>query len=97
MSNEHQRRVALGRWGEAKAAMLPLQCSSWLGNFANYPGNSGVLELFGTIAPIEEKRERFSVLMNPNEVSRYECLASGINDSSILPDWSNGGYSRRRG
>jgi hypothetical protein len=54
---------------------------------------------FGTIAQIQEAGERFSIPMRPEQTLRYECLSRPVEefDSSIRPEWSNGGYERRRG
>ena len=51
---------------------------------------------FGTIALIEERRERFSIPMQASQISRYLCLACEETDPAISPAWSNGGYGRRR-
>jgi hypothetical protein len=54
---------------------------------------------FGTIAQIEDAGERFSIPMRPEQVVRYECLSRPVEefDTSIHPEWSNGGYARRQG
>jgi hypothetical protein len=53
---------------------------------------------FGTIAQIEDRGERFSIPMKPEQTGRYECLSRPLEefDQSIHPEWSNGGYPRRR-
>lgn len=53
---------------------------------------------FGTIAQIEDAGERFSIPMQPQQTARYECLSRPREEvnSSILTEWSNGGYRRRR-
>jgi hypothetical protein len=53
---------------------------------------------FGTIAQIEDAGERFSIPMQPEQTARYECLSRPREefDPSILTEWSNGGYPRRR-
>jgi hypothetical protein len=53
---------------------------------------------FGTIDQIEERGERFSIPMRPEQTGRYECLSRPLEelDPSIRPEWSNGGYPRRR-
>jgi hypothetical protein len=53
---------------------------------------------FGTIVQIENAGERFSIPMKPEQTARYECLSRPREefDPSILPEWSNGGYPRRR-
>jgi hypothetical protein len=53
---------------------------------------------FGTIAQIEDRGERFSIPMRPEQTSTYECLSRPPKESdpSIRPEWSNGGYPRRR-
>jgi hypothetical protein len=53
---------------------------------------------FGTIAQIEDRGERFSIPMKPEQTARYECLSRPLEefDATIRPDWSNGGYPRRR-
>jgi hypothetical protein len=50
---------------------------------------------FGTIAEIEESKERFSIpMMKPDKTARYVRLGQENEfDSSIRPEWSNGGYS----
>jgi hypothetical protein len=54
---------------------------------------------FGTIAQIEDAGERFSIPMRLEQVARYECLSCPAEefDTSIHPEWSNGGYARRQG
>ena len=49
---------------------------------------------FGTIALLNEHRERFSVPMRVTETARYERLANEETDITIAPEWSNGGYGR---
>jgi hypothetical protein len=53
---------------------------------------------FGTIAEIEVDGERFSIPMRPEKTVQYECLSRPPEefDQSIRPEWSNGGYPRRR-
>jgi hypothetical protein len=53
---------------------------------------------FGTIAQIEDRGERFSIPMKPEQTAGYECLSRPPEefDPTIRPDWSNGGYPRRR-
>jgi Holliday junction resolvase-like predicted endonuclease len=53
---------------------------------------------FGKIDEIEERGERFSIPMTPEQTTRYECLSQPLEefDSSIRPEWSNGGYAHRR-
>jgi hypothetical protein len=53
---------------------------------------------FGTITQIEDAGERFSIPMKPEQTARYECLWRPLEefDPSIHPEWSNGGYPRRR-
>jgi len=53
---------------------------------------------FGTIDQIENAGERFSIPMRPEQTVRYECLSRPLEESdpSIRPEWSNGGYPRRR-
>jgi hypothetical protein len=53
---------------------------------------------FGTIAQIEDRGERFSIPMRPEQTSGYECLSRPPEefDRLIRPEWSNGGYPRRR-
>jgi hypothetical protein len=52
---------------------------------------------FGTITQIEESAERFSIPMKPEETRHYELLGcEGDFDPSIAPEWSNGGFRRRR-
>jgi len=53
---------------------------------------------FGTIAQIEDRGERFSIPMRPEQTSGYECLSRPREeiDRLISPEWSNGGYPRRR-
>ncbi len=53
---------------------------------------------FGTIRQIEDAGERFSIPMRPERTSEYECLSRPFEepDQSIRPEWSNGGYSRRK-
>jgi hypothetical protein len=51
---------------------------------------------FGTTALIEDCGERFSIPMSAPKTSRYECLADEETDAAIQPEWSNGGYGRRR-
>jgi hypothetical protein len=50
---------------------------------------------FGTLAQIEDRGERFSIPMKPDQTARYECIALEEVDTSIRPEWSNGGYARR--
>jgi hypothetical protein len=50
---------------------------------------------FGTIALINERKERFSIPMKPREIVRYGYERLGSEDEfdpSISPEWSNGGY-----
>jgi hypothetical protein len=50
---------------------------------------------FGTIAEIEEYGERFSIPMRPERTEKYMRLGREDEfDSSIRPEWSNGGYAR---
>jgi hypothetical protein len=52
---------------------------------------------FGTIAQIEEVKERFSIRMKPEYTIIYERLGSEDEfDPSLRPEWSNGGYLRLR-
>jgi hypothetical protein len=53
---------------------------------------------FGTIAQIEDRGERFSIPMMPEQTSVYECLSRPPEeiDRLIYLEWSNGGYLRRR-
>jgi hypothetical protein len=53
---------------------------------------------FGTIEQIEDAGERFSIPMRLEQTVRYECLSRPPEelDLSIFPEWSNGGYARRR-
>lgn len=53
---------------------------------------------FGTIEKIEDRGERFSIPMKPEQTSEYECLSQPPEESdpSIRSEWSNGGYSRRK-
>lgn len=52
---------------------------------------------FGTIAQIEEVKERFSIRMKPEYTKIYERLGSEDEfDPSLQPEWSNGGYLRLR-
>ena len=45
---------------------------------------------FGTIAEIEESKERFSIPMKPDKTARYVRLGQEDEfDSSIRPEWSN--------
>jgi hypothetical protein len=48
---------------------------------------------FGTIAQIEDFGERFSIPMKPEKTRMYECLADLEPDTSLRPEWSNGGYA----
>jgi hypothetical protein len=52
---------------------------------------------FGTIAQIEDRGERFSIPMKPEQTGRYECISRPLEefDQSIRPEWSNGGHARR--
>lgn len=50
---------------------------------------------FGTIAQIEDRGERFSIPMKPDQIARYECIADEEVNSSIRREWSNGGYAHR--
>jgi hypothetical protein len=53
---------------------------------------------FGTIAQIEEVKERFSIRMKPAYAGMYERLGSEDEfDPSLRPEWSNGGYVRFAG
>jgi hypothetical protein len=51
---------------------------------------------FGRLEQIQDRGERFSIPMNPEQTSRYECLSRPLEefDPSISPEWSNGGYPR---
>jgi hypothetical protein len=49
---------------------------------------------FGTIAQIEDRGERFSIPMKPDQTCKYECLANKESDASISHEWTNGGYAR---
>lgn len=53
---------------------------------------------FGTKDQIEDAGERFSIPMKPEQTRGYECLSRPPEefDSSIRPEWSNGGYPRHR-
>jgi Holliday junction resolvase len=53
---------------------------------------------FGTIAQIEDRGERFSIPMRSERTPGYDCLSHPPEefDPSIHPEWSNGGYPRRR-
>ena len=52
---------------------------------------------FGTIAQIEEVKERFSIRMKPEYTKIYERLGSEDEfDPSLRAEWSNGGYLRLR-
>jgi hypothetical protein len=62
------------------------------------PEEQSFTAYFGTIDEIQERGERFSIPMRPEETARYECLSRPLKefDSSIRPEWSNGGYAHRR-
>jgi hypothetical protein len=49
---------------------------------------------FGTIAQIEEDGERFSIRMNPEYTRNYLRLADQQIDTSLRPEWSNGGFKK---
>lgn len=52
---------------------------------------------FGTIIQIEERGERFSIPMRPEDTTCYQRLGSEDEvDATIHKEWSNGGYSRSR-
>jgi hypothetical protein len=72
---------------KAELAWITIQVIPELQTFSSY---------FGTIALINEHYERFSIPMRATETSRYERLASEETDSTISPQWSNGGYGRSR-
>jgi len=53
---------------------------------------------YGTIAQIEEQKERFSIRMKPQYTPQYLRLGRENEfDPSIRPEWSNGGYAVRTG
>jgi hypothetical protein len=78
---------AIGRVYNAQLAWVTLQVVPERKVFWSY---------FGTIAAIEDCGERFSIPMQAWETPKYECLANEESDTSISPEWSNGGYPRRK-
>lgn len=49
---------------------------------------------FGTIAEIDKSKERFSIPMRPDKTAGYVRLGQEDEfNSSIRPEWSNGGYT----
>jgi hypothetical protein len=62
------------------------------------PEEQSFCAFFGMIEQIEDAGERFSIPMRPERTARYKCLSRTPEeiDSSIRPEWSNGGYPRRR-
>ncbi|MDE2127979.1 MAG: hypothetical protein KGJ62_15465 [Armatimonadetes bacterium] len=52
---------------------------------------------FGTIDEIQSSGERFSIPMTPEHTARYDRLSCPLEetDSSIEPDWTNGGNANR--
>jgi hypothetical protein len=87
------------RGADVKAlAQLYSATLAWVA-IAVVPEEQGFSAYFGTIAQIEEDRERFSIPMRPEQTMRYECLSRPLEefDELIRPEWSNGGYARRVG
>ena len=79
---------AIGDRYQAELAWVVIQVIPELQQFNAY---------FGTIAQIVEEKERFSIRMKPEYTRDY--LRLGVPnefDPSIRPEWSNGGYARRR-
>lgn len=80
-------RAISRRYNDAELAWLTIQV---------IPERQIMWSYFGTIALIEENGVRFSVRMQETQTPRYECLADAENDTTIRPEWTNGGYARIR-
>jgi hypothetical protein len=79
--------LAIARRYNAELAWIAIQVIPELQTFNAY---------YGTIAQIEEQKERFSICMKPEYTPQYLRLGqSNETDPSILPEWSNGGYVAR--
>jgi hypothetical protein len=78
--------LAIGKRYNAVLAWVAIQVIPELQTFNAY---------FGTIGQIQERKERFSIPMKPDEIRDhgYERLGDEDEfDPSIRPEWSNGGY-----
>jgi len=81
--------LAIARRYNAELAWIAIQVIPELQTFNAY---------YGTIAQIEEQKERFSIRMKPEYTPQYLRLGQENEfDPSIRPEWSNGGYVARTG
>jgi hypothetical protein len=77
---------SIGKQYDAVLAWVAIQVIPELQSFNAY---------FGTIKQIQERKERFSIPLKPDEIRDhgYERLGAADElDLSIRPEWSNGGY-----
>ena len=79
--------LAVARRYNADLAWIAIQVIPELQTFNAY---------YGTIAQLEEQKERFSIRMKPEYTPQYLRLGQ-VNefDPSIRSEWSNGGYVAR--
>jgi hypothetical protein len=90
--NVRKRGVDVGAIAQRHNAIL-----AWVA-IPVIPEEQSFSAYFGTIGQIEDRGERFSIPMRPEQTARYECLSRPVDefDPSIRPEWSNGGYPRRQ-